>query len=220
MSRRRVAVLISGSGSNLQALIDAAADPSYPAEIALVISNKADAYGLTRAQNASIPTQVISHKDFPDRSQFDAAIQKALAEHTIDIVCLAGFMRILTSEFTQKWFGKMLNIHPSLLPSFKGMHTHQAALDAGVKIHGCTVHFVVPEMDAGPIVIQAAVPVLPDDTADALGARVLAAEHQIYPYALKRLCDGTLKLIDGKVSKSKQAVHEYALFNPLPNVVK
>ncbi len=219
MSKKRVAVLISGSGSNLQALMDASKDPSYPAEIVLVISNKEDAYGLTRAQNAGIPTKIISHKNFSDRTQFDAVIHQTLIEHNIEYVCLAGFMRILTADFTKQWFGRMLNIHPSLLPAFKGMHTHQSALDAGVKIHGCTVHFVVPDMDSGPIVIQAAVPVLPDDTADILGTRVLAAEHQIYPYALKRLCDGTLTLKDGKVGKAKQAVHEYVLFNPLPNIV-
>ena len=216
----RVAVLISGSGSNLQALIDAAAAPNYPGKIALVLSNKADAYGLERAKAASIPTVTLSHKDYADRAAFDAAIQHALEEHKIDYVALAGFMRILTPGFTERWYGKMLNIHPTLLPSFKGMHTHQEALDTGVKIHGCTVHFVVPEMDSGPIVIQAAVPVLPDDNAQTLGERVLGAEHQIYAYALKCLLDGTLKLKDGKVVKSKQAVHEYALFNPLPNIVE
>lgn len=183
--KKKVAVLISGGGSNLQALIDACKDEEFPARIALVLSNKADAYGLKRAAEANIATLVISHKDFPDRDSFDAAMHKALGEAGIEFVCLAGFMRLLTAGFVNQWTGKMINIHPSLLPSFKGIHTHAAALQAGVKIHGCSVHHVVPEMDAGPIIIQAAVPVLSGDTPETLGARVLAAEHIIYPLALK-----------------------------------
>lgn len=183
--KKKVAVLISGGGSNLQALIDACKDEEFPARIALVLSNKADAYGLKRAAEANIATHVISHKDFPDRDSFDAAMHKALGEAGIEFVCLAGFMRLLTAGFVNQWTGKMINIHPSLLPSFKGIHTHAAALQAGVKIHGCSVHHVVPEMDAGPIIIQAAVPVLSGDTPETLGARVLAAEHIIYPLALK-----------------------------------
>lgn len=183
--KKKIAVLISGGGSNLQALIDACKDEEFPAKIELVLSNKADAYGLKRATEAGIPTLVISHKDFPDRDSFDTAMHKALVQAGIEFVCLAGFMRLLTAGFVNQWVGKMINIHPSLLPSFKGIHTHAEALEAGVKIHGCTVHHVVPEMDAGPIIIQAAVAVLAGDTPQTLGARVLAAEHIIYPQALK-----------------------------------
>lgn len=189
--KKNVAVLISGSGSNLQALIDVCKDPDYPARIVLVLCNKPDAYGLTRAQAANIPTHIISHKDFPDREAFDAAMHIVLEENNIEMVCLAGFMRLLTADFVNKWQGKIINIHPSLLPSFKGMHTHQQALNAGVKIHGCSVHHVVPEMDAGPIIIQAAVPVLAGDTAQTLGKRVLAAEHNIYPLALQAVIKGS-----------------------------
>lgn len=188
--KKNVAVLISGSGSNLQALIDACADPDYPARIVLVISNKDDAYGLERAKKANIPTTIIRHKDFPDREAFDAALHAAIEKSGAELVCLAGFMRLLTAGFVTKWTGRMINIHPSLLPSFKGMHTHAEALKTGVKIHGCTVHHVVPEMDSGPIIIQAAVPVLAGDTPELLGARVLAAEHIIYPKALRMLIEG------------------------------
>jgi phosphoribosylglycinamide formyltransferase-1 len=212
--KKRVAVLISGSGSNLQALIDACAKHDMQAEIVTVISNKADAFGLNRAQKAGIPTTVISHKDYKDRATFDAALHDVLIASKAEIVCLAGFMRVLTAEFVSKWEGRMINIHPSLLPAFKGMHTHEAAIEQGVKIHGCSVHYVVPEMDSGPIIIQAALSVLPDDTAETLGARVLKAEHQIYPYALSMLASGKLRLKDGRVSKTSQAVSEFVLFNP------
>lgn len=187
MNKTPVAVLISGSGSNLQALIEACAQPDYPARIVLVLSNKEDAYGLVRAQKAGIKTQVIRHKDFPDRDAFDHALDMAVREAGAEIICLAGFMRLLTAPFVTRWQGRMLNIHPSLLPSFKGMHTHTQALEAGVKIHGCTVHHVVPEMDAGPVILQAAVPVLKGDTAETLGVRVLEAEHIIYPMALRQV---------------------------------
>jgi phosphoribosylglycinamide formyltransferase-1 len=185
--KKPIAVLISGTGSNLQALIDACANPDYPAKIVLVISNKDDAYGLKRAEATGIQTDIIRHKDYPDRDAFDAALHTVLHKNGVEIVCLAGFMRILTAGFVSKWQGKMINIHPSLLPSFKGMHTHEAALAGGVKIHGCTVHHVVPEMDSGPIIIQAAVPVLAGDTPETLGARVLKAEHVIYPMALAQV---------------------------------
>lgn len=188
--KKPIAVLISGSGSNLQALIDACAQPDFPARIVLVLSNKEDAYGLTRAREASLPTHIIRHKDFPDRQAFDAALHEAILHSGAELVCLAGFMRLLTPGFVNQWPSKMLNIHPSLLPLFKGMHTHAQALEAGVKIHGCTVHYVVPEMDAGPIIAQAAVPVLAGDTADSLGARVLKAEHSIYPMALRHVIEG------------------------------
>jgi phosphoribosylglycinamide formyltransferase 1 len=191
-TKRPVAVLISGSGSNLQALIDACAQPDYPARIVLVLSNKADAYGLRRAEAAGIPTEVISHKDYPSRAAFEEALDAAIRASGAEIVCLAGFMRILEDAFVQKWQGRMLNIHPSLLPKYKGLHTHQRALDAGDTEAGCTVHLVVPEMDSGPIIKQATVPILPGDTAETLAQRVLAQEHIIYPEALKLLAEGKI----------------------------
>ena len=193
MSRVRTAVLISGRGSNLQALIDAAADPSFPAEIVLVISNVEGVYGLERARQAGIATAVISHKGL-SREAFDAKLDAALEAADVQLVCLAGFMRILSDGFARKWTGRLLNIHPSLLPSFRGVHVHEQALEAGVKFSGCTVHFVVPELDAGPIVEQAVVPVLANDTPDSLAARVLEQEHRIYPAALKLLAEGKVKL--------------------------
>jgi phosphoribosylglycinamide formyltransferase-1 len=193
MTRRiRTAVLISGGGSNLQALIDACATPDFPAEICLVISNKAEAYGLTRAENAGIPILVIPHQHYPDRTSFEQAIHAALEDVGTEIVCLAGFMRILGAEFVEKWTGRMLNIHPSLLPAYKGLHTHQRAIEAGEKIAGCTVHHVIPDLDAGEIILQAEVPVLEDDTAKTLAARVLVEEHRIYPAALKMLAESLL----------------------------
>lgn len=191
MSRKRVAVLISGRGSNMTALIAAAKQPDYPAEIALVVSNRPDAGGLAVAQHESIATEVVDHKPFgKDRTAFENAIQSVLERHRIDIVCLAGFMRILTGEFVNRWHGRMLNIHPALLPAFKGLDTHRRALEAGAAEHGATVHLVVPDMDSGPIVLQGSVAVLPGDTEAALAARVLAVEHRIYPEALKMLAEG------------------------------
>ena len=187
MARLKVGVLISGRGSNLQSLLDACAAPDYPAEIALVISNIADAYGLERAKKAGVATDVIWHKDFPSRGAFDMAVDARLRQAGIELVCLAGFMRLLTPEFVEGWKGRMINIHPSLLPNFTGMHTHARALQAGVKLHGCTVHHVTAELDAGPIIAQAAVPVLDGDDEDSLAARVLKAEHKLYPLALKLL---------------------------------
>ena len=197
MSRVKTAVLISGRGSNLQALIDACADPNFPAEIVLVLSNVDGAGGLERAKKAGIATTVISHKG-RTREDFDAGIDAALRAAGVEIVCLAGFMRILSDGFARKWEGRVLNIHPSLLPAFKGVHVHERVLAAGVKVSGCTVHFVVPELDAGPIVEQARVPVLAGDTPDTLAARVLVEEHRIYPHALKLLAEGKVKLADGK----------------------
>jgi phosphoribosylglycinamide formyltransferase-1 len=199
MSRKRVAVLISGRGSNMAALIEAAKDPAYPAEIALVLSNRPDAAGLATAAAAGIATAVVDHARYgKDRAAFEQALQAELTRYAIDIVCLAGFMRVLTPAFTQVWRGRMLNIHPSLLPAFKGLDTHARALEAGVAEHGATVHFVEPELDAGPIVMQRAVPVHADDTEDSLASRVLAVEHQIYPAALKLLAEGRLSLADGR----------------------
>jgi phosphoribosylglycinamide formyltransferase 1 len=184
--KKRVAILISGRGSNMTALIEAAKAKDYPAEIALVVSNRPDAAGLDRARSCGIPTAVIDHTTFGgDRETFEQALDRELREQRIDLVCLAGFMRLLTPWFVNRWSGRMLNIHPSLLPQFKGLHTHRRALEAGVKRHGATVHFVVPEMDAGPIVIQDSVAVHDNDTEETLAARVLELEHQIYPRALR-----------------------------------
>jgi phosphoribosylglycinamide formyltransferase 1 len=192
LSKPRVAVLISGNGSNLQALMDAASAPDYPAQIALVISNKPDAYGLTRAKTASVPSVVISHQDFSDRESFDRAMDATLREHKIDLVCLAGFMRLLSPWFVNAWRGTMLNIHPSLLPAFKGAHAIRDALNVGAKTTGCTVHYVTEEMDAGEILGQMEVPILPDDTEETLAKRIHAAEHMLYPQVLKKYAN-TLK---------------------------
>ena len=199
MVRKRVAVLISGRGSNMAALIEAAGDPAYPAEIALVLSNVPDAGGLAIAKSKGIETQTIDHKHFgKDREGFERAIQNSLEAHRIDYVCLAGFMRLLTPSFVGHWLGRMLNIHPALLPAFKGLDTHERAIAAGATTHGATVHFVVPEMDSGPIVAQAAVPVLKDDTPQSLGARVIKVEHRIYPLALRWLAEGRIRIVDGR----------------------
>ena len=215
MTRKRTAILISGNGSNLQALIDAAAsDPDYPAELALVLSNKADAYGLTRAENAGIPTAVINHRDYDSREAFDAAMDAVLQEHRIELVCLAGFMRLLTPGFVEKREGRMINIHPSLLPAFKGLDTHQRALEAGVRFSGCTVHFVVPEMDAGPIILQAAVPVMLQDTADSLQQRIHQAEHQLYPQALRWLAGNQLHIENNTVRIDGHIASPNPLFHP------
>jgi len=190
MARLKVGVLISGRGSNLQALLDACAAPDFPAEIALVISNIPEVYGLERAAKAGVPTAVIRHKDYASRAEFDGAVDARLRAAGIELVCLAGFMRLLSSGFVEGWQGRMINIHPSLLPNFKGLHTHAQALAAGVKLHGCTVHHVTAALDDGPIILQAAVPVLPGDDEDSLAARVLVAEHRIYPLALRLLAGG------------------------------
>lgn len=189
MSKLPVAVLISGSGSNLQALIDACAQPDYPAEITLVISNKSDAYGLERAKKTGIATRVISHADYDSRAAFDAALHEALVATGVQVVCLAGFMRLLTAGFVQQWEGRMLNIHPSLLPEFKGAHAIEDALAAGAVKTGCTVHYVVPEMDAGEIILQAEVPIEAGETLETLAPKIHAQEHKIYPEALKRVVE-------------------------------
>jgi len=197
MARKRVAVLISGRGSNMTALIEAAKAPDYPAEIALVLSNEPAAAGLQRAQAEGIPTAVVDHRAFgKDRAAFERAMHSVLQAHRIDLVCLAGFMRLLTPYFISQWDGRLINIHPALLPQFKGLDTHARALAAGVREHGATVHFVVPEVDAGPIIVQAAVPVLSGDTESSLAARVLEVEHRIYPQALRLLAEGRIT-IDG-----------------------
>jgi phosphoribosylglycinamide formyltransferase-1 len=188
--RRKLGVLISGRGSNLAALIQACNAPHDPAEIAVVISNRPAAPGLQFASDAGIPTQVIDHKKFASRAAFDRALDDALRAAGVDLVCNAGFMRLLTPDFVEAWRDRQLNIHPSLLPAFRGLDTHERAIAAGVRISGCTVHFVRAEMDEGPIVAQAAVPVLPGDDAEALAARVLRAEHRLYPWAVRLVASG------------------------------
>ncbi len=188
--RKRAAILISGRGSNMTALVEAARDPGYPAEIVGVFSNRADAPGLQYAWLAGIPTAVSSHRDYPDRESFDAEIARILAGWHTDIVCLAGFMRIFSRGFAEAWTGRMLNIHPSLLPLFKGLHPQQQALDAGVTESGCTVHWVVPDLDDGPAILQRRVPILSGDTADTLAARILVEEHKAYPEALAMVAHG------------------------------
>lgn len=189
MTRKKVGVLISGNGSNLQALIDASAAADYPAEITVVISNKETAYGINRAREAGISAHIINHTRYPTREAFDAAMNEQLAHHHVDIVCLAGFMRLLSAPFVKHWQGRLLNIHPSLLPQFKGAHAVRDALQARVKESGCTVHLVTEELDAGPIILQARVPVLPKDTEDSLHQRIHEAEHRIYPQALRNLIE-------------------------------
>ena len=196
--RTRTAVLISGRGSNLQALLDAAAREEYPAEIALVISNVPNAYGLVRASSRGVSTRTVPHGDYPTRDAFDAAIGEILHEFGIELVCLAGFMRILSDGFVRTWEGKLLNIHPSLLPAFKGANVHRRVLEAGVRISGCTVHYVLPELDSGPIIAQAAVPVLATDSEESLSARTLDAEHRLYPLALKLVAEKKVSLARGK----------------------
>jgi phosphoribosylglycinamide formyltransferase-1 len=189
--KKRVAVLISGRGSNMTALIEAAKAADYPAAIAVVISNRPDAAGLERARAEGITTVVVDHRPFgDDRAAFEHALDAELHRHRIDLVCLAGFMRLFTPNFVERWSGRLLNIHPALLPQFKGLHTHRRALAAGVREHGATVHFVVPEMDAGPIIAQDAVAVLEGDTEDSLAQRVLAVEHRLYPRALRLVAEG------------------------------
>lgn len=214
MARLRAGVLISGRGSNLQALIDACAGPDYPAEIALVISNNAAAEGLTRAAKAQVPTRVIDQGKFATCEAFEGALDRALRERGVELVCLAGFMRVLTPGFVAAWRDRLINIHPSLLPAFRGLHTHERALAAGVRLHGCTVHFVGDEVDAGPIIVQAAVPVLPDDDAATLAARVLAAEHRSYPLAVKLIAQGRVRLAEGRVRIDGGNAPGAALLNP------
>ncbi|WP_114769851.1 phosphoribosylglycinamide formyltransferase [Microvirga subterranea] len=199
MTRRRIAILISGRGSNMASLIEAARAPGYPAEVALVLSNRPDAEGLVRAREAGIEALAIDHKAYSTRESFEQALDAALRERGIEFVCLAGFMRVLTNWFVERWQGRMINIHPSLLPLFRGTHTHRRALEEGVLVHGCTVHFVVPELDAGPIVAQAAVPVVPGDTEESLAQRILVQEHVLYPQALAMICSGRARLENGRV---------------------
>ena len=197
MDRKRVGVLISGRGSNLQALIDASGSRDYPAAIACVVSNTAGVEGLRRAERAGIATHFVPHNKYDSREAFDAAIHQILCSSGVSLVCLAGFMRILSDSFVHTWRGRLVNIHPSLLPAFKGINVHRRVLDSGVRISGCSVHFVVPELDSGPIIAQAAVPVRPGDTPDDLASRTLAAEHKLYPLALRLLAEGRV-VLDGE----------------------
>ena len=217
MARKRTAILISGRGSNMTALIEAAAAPEYPADIVLVVSNRPDASGLQRAADAGIATAIVDHSAFgKNREAFERALQTLLEQHRIELVCLAGFMRLLTPWFVSRWDNRLLNIHPALLPAFKGLDTHRRAIEAGAKEHGATVHVVVPEMDSGPIVAQGAVPVLPGDTEETLAARVLAIEHRIYPLALRLVAAGRVQVIDGRcVIKGPVSAEDAALL-PVP----
>jgi phosphoribosylglycinamide formyltransferase 1 len=214
VTRKRVGVLISGRGSNLGALIEACKAPDYPAKIVLVISNIPSAQGLLRAGSALIPALVINHKDFATREGFDAALDTALNEAGVELLCNAGFMRLHSEGFVARWRNRHLNVHPSLLPAFRGLHSHARVLEAGATITGCTVHFVRPEMDTGPIVAQAAVPVLPDDTPESLGARVLDAEHRLYPHALRLVASGEVRVEDEHVVRTTQITPQPPLFSP------
>ena len=217
MTRKlRLAVLISGRGSNMQALLAATQAPGYPAEIVVVASNKASAGGLEIARAAGIATAVVPHTGFPSREAFDVAMDAELRRHDVDLVVLAGFMRVLTPEFINRWPDRIVNIHPSLLPAFRGLHTHERTIEAGCKIAGCTVHIVRPELDDGPILAQAAVPVLEGDTADTLAARILEQEHRVYPAAIRAIAEGRVS-IDGMTARIDQAAPTaQPLLNPAP----
>lgn len=214
---KRIVILISGRGSNMEAMLVARASARLPAEIVAVISNEPSAKGLAIAQAQNVATAVVPHRAFASRDAFDTALAAEIDRHAPDLIVLAGFMRVLTETFVKRYSGRMINIHPSLLPSFPGLHTHQRALEAGVRLHGCTVHFVTPGLDSGPIIIQAAVPVLPNDTEDALAARVLEQEHRVYPQAVRWLCDERVKLgADGRVCVEGAVAHG-ALISPAIN---
>lgn len=214
----RIAILISGRGSNMESLLKACAGEGFPAEVALVLSNRPKAKGLETAAGMGVPTDSLDHTEFDDREAFDAALSARLKEADIDYICLAGFMRLLGAEFIKDWQDKILNIHPSLLPAFKGLNTHERAIEQGVKLHGCTVHFVREDMDDGPIIGQAAVPVLPGDTAESLAARVLAAEHQLFPACLAMVASGQAGVRRDKVSlpQGTEPTGPGPLMNPAP----
>jgi phosphoribosylglycinamide formyltransferase-1 len=211
----KLAVLISGRGTNLQALIDACAVPDYPAEIAVVVSNVPGAAGLDRAAAAGSATRVVDHRDYAGRPAFEDALHAVLAECGAELICLAGFMRLLTAGFVDRWHDRLINIHPSLLPSYKGLDTHARVLADGVPLTGCTVHFVRPDMDAGPIIVQAAVAVHPGDDADSLARRVLAAEHRCFPLAVRLIAEGRVTVTGERVAIRDAAAPENALINPI-----
>lgn len=210
MGKLKVGILISGRGSNMAALVEAAQDPGFPAEVCCVLSNRPDAKGLDFARERGIPAVLVDHKTYASKADFETAVTDALLDHGVDFVCLAGFMRIVSSVFIERWHNRLINIHPSLLPSYKGLHTHERALADGVKLAGCTVHFVRAEMDAGPIIAQAAVPVLTGDTADSLAARILTAEHRLYPLALRLVAQGKATVRGEIVDIVPDAVDETA----------
>ena len=216
MAKLKVGILISGRGSNMAALIRAARAPDYPAEIACVVSNLASAAGVAVAREAGIATAVIPHKDFADRESFDRAVSAELERHGVELVVLAGFLRIFSPWFPERWRDRLINIHPSLLPAFKGLHVQQQALDAGVRVSGCTVHLVTPDLDAGPIIAQAAVPVLAGDTADMLAARILRQEHLLYPLVVRWFAEGRLRVDGGKVEVRGVAPGAAILFSTEP----
>lgn len=212
----KIGVMISGRGSNLQALIDACLAPDFPAEIALVFSNKSDAYGLKRAEEAGIDTLSFSVKDFASKEEYEQQIDRAMRDQGVELICLAGYMRILGDTFVDGWKDKMINIHPSLLPAYKGLHTHKRALDEGCRFTGCTVHFVVPALDSGPIILQAAVPIGPHDTTESLADKVLPYEHKLYPAAVRLFAEGKISLTAfGKVIIKGQTEPDSGLFNPV-----
>lgn len=214
MAKAKLAVLISGRGTNLQSLIAAAADPEYPAEVALAISNRPKAKGLAAAAKAGVRVAVIDHKDFKAREDFDAALHEALRIAEVDFVCLAGFMRILTPKFVNDWRGRLVNIHPSLLPAFRGLHVHERMIDAGVKVAGCTVHFVSQDMDAGPIIGQAALTVGPGETAESLAERILELEHRLYPACVRLIVENKARLSGGVVVYDRTVEASGAVINP------
>ena len=214
MARLKLVVLISGRGSNLQALIDACSETDFPAEISLIISNRADAGGLARAESAGIAAAVVPHGNYPDRETFDTALSATIADAGGELICLAGFMRVLTAGFVEQWRDRMINIHPSLLPAFKGLNTHARALAEGVRLTGCTVHYVRTDVDAGPIIVQAGVPVLPDDDEAALASRVLVAEHQCYPLAVRLIAEGRTSVHGERVTISGPTNCPNTLINP------
>ena len=215
--KKRLVILISGRGSNMEAILKAAADPAYPGEVVAVIANRPDAKGLETARAAGIATAALDHKAYPSREAFDAALAEAIDAHAPDLVILAGFMRILSAGFVTHYEGRLINIHPSLLPAFPGLHTHQRALEEGCRVHGCTVHFVTPALDHGPAIVQAVVPVLEGDDEATLAARVLAQEHQVFPAAVAWFCQGRLRLDKGRVHLADNPVAgSAALASPPP----
>ncbi len=208
----KLGVLISGRGSNLQSLIDATQHPNFPAEIVTVISNRPDAQGLERAEKANIPAHAIDHKAFEDRETFEDAVHKILEAAGVELLCNAGFMRILTDGFVKKWHDKQINIHPSLLPAFGGIHVHERVLEAGARVSGCTVHYVRNDVDTGPIIGQAAVPVLPDDTFDSLSARVLEQEYKLYPLCVRLIAENKIRIVNERVVYADDAEFNGSLF--------
>ena len=215
MTRLKVGVLISGSGTNLQALIDDCDRKDAESEIVLVLSNRADAFGLARAEHASLSHRVIDHREYESREAFEQALTEALEASGVELVCLAGFMRVFTTDFVERWRDRLINIHPSLLPAFKGLDTHARAIEAGVRFAGCTVHFVRPDVDNGPIIVQAAVPVLPEDTAETLAARVLREEHRCLPLAVRLIAQGFVSVVNERCVVDAEAP-DGALINPAP----